>query len=266
MMNSAAKIINFQLSMFGEFSKIQLDTTSNTDIVIKLLSALKDEKFLPEYQNIPSFDILRGKMNAGHRLQLVSSEKAWVISFIDNRIDFNYSNSGNNVTKQNIDSLIKYSGLLASKVFNVLSNYPQGNRLAVNLKATFGDMKDKELDKIARKFIIAPTKSYEKAYTDWNLNINSQDEMLISKDNKEICNRILGIMKYKYIDHNHFNNLSPFSNENQHQAMMLSFDINTLPKKLSPRFNKDDLISFANNAKSFLQTTTDEIWEKANEN
>jgi len=85
MMNNAAKIINFQLSMFGEFSSI----SSDTSLIIKLLSALKDKHFLPGSLNSASIDVQTGELTVNNKLQLYSPNKIWNISFWDNRIDFN---------------------------------------------------------------------------------------------------------------------------------------------------------------------------------
>lgn len=252
MMNNAAKIINFQLSMFGEFSNI----SSDTSLIIKLLSALQDKNFLPGTLNSASVDVQTGKFTVNNKLQLYSPNKSWTISFLDNRIDFNYSYHEMDPRIWSIDSLIEYGGSLIDNVFPVLNTDMKGNRLAVNSKMIFDDMTDEQLDKIGKKLVPSPTEDYKKNYIDWRLSLNSQEEILFPQDHKETYNRILEILKYNY-----FENSAPTQQRLPKKTMMISLDLNTLPQKMESRFTKDSLKYFSNKVRNFIENTVNSITE-----
>lgn len=253
MMNNAAKIIDFQLSMFGEFTNI----SSDTSLIIKLLSALKDKNFLPGTLNSASIDVQTGKLTVNNKLQLYSPNKIWTISFLDNRIDFDYSYHEMEPHTWSIDSLIKYGGSLIDNVFSVLDISMKGNRLAVNSKIIFNDMTDEKLDKIGKKLVPSPTKDYKKKYTDWRLSLNSQEEISLSEGDKETYNRILEILKYSYVKNSI--QTQPMSPK---RTILLSFDLNTLPQKTESRFTKGSLKEFSNKVRGFIENTVNSITEE----
>ena len=82
-----ARLNNLQLSLFGNFINIK----PQTDIVIKLLTALQVEQFIPGSADIANVDIKTGKVTLDSRMQLVSPDKTWTIVFLNDRIDFNYN-------------------------------------------------------------------------------------------------------------------------------------------------------------------------------
>ena len=81
------KVLNMQVSLFGSFINIKFET----EIVIKLLTALKDDGFVPGSVDVASVDIPTGKMTVDSRMQMISPNKTWSIVFLPERIDFNYN-------------------------------------------------------------------------------------------------------------------------------------------------------------------------------
>lgn len=57
------KVLNLQMSLFGSFRNVRLET----EIVINLLTALKDEGFVPGSADIASVDLKTGKMTVDSR-------------------------------------------------------------------------------------------------------------------------------------------------------------------------------------------------------
>lgn len=253
-MTQTTKILNLQLSIFGNFSRIQ----PNTSLVIKLLSNLKDKNFMPGALNSTSVNAATGKLTVNSRLQLYSPNKEWVISFLDERIDFNYLFNEKNPIQSSFDPLIKEGNSLITSIFNALDNNIKGNRLAVNLKTIFDDMSEEKLKKIGKELILSPTKEYEKDYTDWRISLNSRGKFNIGKESSETCNRILEFLRYNYIK----NNSQPLTQSKQHKTLMIALDLNTLPQNLETRFTGDNLKFFSNDVKQFIQNNIDDIKER----
>ena len=65
------KVQNLQLSIFGDYISIK----PNTDLFIQLLSALREEQFIPGSVDIANIDIKTGRLAIDHRVQLLSLNK-----------------------------------------------------------------------------------------------------------------------------------------------------------------------------------------------
>ena len=80
------KILNFQVSLFGRF----IDIKPKTDIILKLLTNLQEEAFIPGTVDLAVLDPMTKKITTDSRIQMISQNKAWSIVFLEERIDFNY--------------------------------------------------------------------------------------------------------------------------------------------------------------------------------
>ena len=66
------KILNYQVSLFGQFMNIKPEQT----LINKLLSILKD--FLPGVTNVSSINILTNQIQVEERMQFVSSDRIYI--------------------------------------------------------------------------------------------------------------------------------------------------------------------------------------------
>jgi hypothetical protein len=71
------KILNFQVSLFGRF----IDIKPKTDIILKLLTNLQDEAFIPGTVDLAVLDPMTRKITTDSRIQMVSQDKTWSIVF-----------------------------------------------------------------------------------------------------------------------------------------------------------------------------------------
>jgi len=101
------KVLNLQMSLFGSFINIKPET----DIVINLLTSLKEDKFIPGSADIASVDLKTGKMNVESRMQMISPDKTWSIVFLPERIDFNYNYQEGTTVFKNINANIGVQGV-----------------------------------------------------------------------------------------------------------------------------------------------------------
>ena len=163
------RIVNMQMSLFGGFHTIKFET----DIVIELLTALKDDGFVPGSIDIGTVDIRTNRIRVDSRLQLLSPDKTWVVTFMPERIDFDYNYRIGTASYKNIDELLDYGTGLISKVFSVL-NTLQGNRLALNCKYILEDPSEEVSRKLAKRFT-TPFAAYEdEAFAEWTARFNSR--------------------------------------------------------------------------------------------
>ena len=81
------KVLNFQTSLFGNFADIKPDTKT----ILNLLTCLQEEDFIPGSFEVNKIDMQTGKLTTESRLQLVSTDRAKSIVFLEERIDFNYN-------------------------------------------------------------------------------------------------------------------------------------------------------------------------------
>ncbi len=243
------RIVNFQTSLFGSFENFQADT----DLVIRLLTCLREEGFIPGSVNSATVDVTTGKMLVNTRLQLLSPNRMWSIVFLDNRIDFNYSHQGDDKDVQELLQLMEYVSKLVGLVFSALSGI-RGNRLAVNLKMLMEDMSENELNRKRNKYI-SPIKSLDSNdYIEWSVRLNSKTQISVGETEIEDSNRIFEVMRYNYP--------SPVeTNRKKHSTVMVSIDINTMPEKYEMRFDHRNLLTYINNSKEHIISITKEIEE-----
>ena len=239
------KVLNLQMSLFGSFRNVRLET----EIVINLLTALKDEGFVPGSADIASVDLKTGKMTVDSRM--LSPNKTWIIAFLPDRIDFNYNYQVGTTVYKHIDDLLVYGKGLIEKVFSVFSS-TTGNRLALNCKLVLENMTEDDLKQFCRRFT-KPLSAYkDDSYAEWSVRFNAHGNFKISEIEVEECNRITEMMQIE--------NQSGLPGEaNESRSIILSMDINTLPSNIVQRFKYDNLICFANDAARFVVEIIKEI-------
>lgn len=240
------RVNNLQMSLFGNFINIK----PKTEIVIQLLTALQNEQFFPGSADIATVDIKTGKVTVDSRMQLVSPDKTWVIVFLDERIDFNYTYQDGTAIYKSVEQVIKIGENLIEKVFAVFAN-TTGNRLAVNGKYVLEDLSDVELKGFMDKFTNPLSVFGDDAYAEWTVRYNSKAEMMIDQ-NSEVCNRIIDISQYERREI--FN-----STEKCSYDMVISFDVNTAQFNGENRFKYTDLLKFAENSSEFMVSAFKEI-------
>lgn len=241
------RVINLQMSLFGSFKNVRLEP----EIVINLLTALKDRGFVPGSADIAAVDLKTGKMTVDSRLQMISPDKTWAIVFLPDRIDFNYNYQAGTVDHEHIGDLLVYAKELVEKVFVVLSS-TRGNRLALNCKLELENMTEGDLKQFCKKFT-KPLSAYkEDSYAEWGVRYNVRGNFKISETETEECNRITEMMQIEN------QNVLPDETNNA-RSIILSMDVNTMPLNMIQRFKYDNLICFADDAAGFIAEVLKEI-------
>lgn len=241
------RVINLQMSLFGNFVNIKL----KTDIVIKLLTALQDEQFVPGSADMVSFDLKSGKMTVDSRMQLVSPDRTWTIAFLVDRIDFNYAYQTGTKTHKNIIELVDFGRKIAEKVFSVFPD-TTGNRLALNCKFALENMTDDDLKQFCGRFT-KPVSTYQSEnYAEWTVRYNIRGNMPVDDSNAESCNRIIEMSQLERLDESK----NPF--EIVHDIVLM-VDINTSATDISQRFKYENLLKFTEAAKGFIYEVSNEI-------
>lgn len=240
------RVLNMQTSFFGSFADIKFET----EMVIKLLTALKDDGFVPGTADIASVNFKTGQMFVDSRLQLASPDKTWSVVFLPDRIDFNYNYQMGTEEHKSIDRLLVQSRKLVEQVFSVLSGIT-GNRLALNCKLALENMTGEELNQFCSRFT-KPLEVYnQEPFVEWSVRLNSRGTCKISENKEENCNRIIEMMQNDIQ-----NNTEP--NVSNH-GVMLTIDVNTLQQNMEQRFQYSDLIHFDICAAKFIADVTEEV-------
>lgn len=234
-------ILNLQLSLFGSFINIK----PQNDIVIQLLTNLKEENFMPGTVDIAMVDANTKQISSESRLQLVSEDKTLNIVFLQDRIDFNYNLIPNTPQIKNIQFLVNNMATLIQKVFAAFSS-TTGNRLAFNCRFLLDKMEEEKMDLFIKRYSNVPSFFQSSNVAEWNMRFNNPAEVPVKGDAKEMCNRIVefGIMQSAIDDSN---------------AIGIAFDINTLADNLELRFNYENLMFFANQNIDFICSALSEI-------
>ena len=241
------KVLNLQVSFFGSFRNIRLET----EIVIDLLTALKDDGFVPGSVDIASVDLKTGNMNVDSRIQMISPDKTWVIVFLPDRIDFNYNYQIGTTEHKHIDNLLVYIKKLVEKVFSVFKS-TIGNRLALNCKLVLENMTEDDLKQFCGRFT-NPLSAYNgDSYAEWSVLFNARGRFRISEVETEECNRITEMTQVE--DQNGL-----IDETNISHSIILSMDVNTIPSNNVQRFKYNHLLCFANDVAQFVNEVMKEI-------
>ena len=243
------RIVNLQMSFFGGFHTIKFETAT----VIDLLTALKDDGFVPGSIDISAVDIKTNKISVDSRLQLLSPDKTWIVRFMPERIDFDYNYHTGTVSYKDINILLDYGTELVSKVFSTL-NTLHGNRLALNCKYILENPSEEVSKKLANSFTVPFAAYGNEPFAEWTARFNSRREFKISKSDSENSNRLVELSLLE--------NQAKRTDVNFEYNILLSLDVNTVASNLKARFNPENLIYFSNEAKSFITDVVNEIESK----
>lgn len=235
------KILNFQVSLFGRF----IDIKPETDIILKLLTNLKDEAFIPGTVDLAVLDPMTKKITTDSRIQMMSQNKAWSIVFLEERIDFNYNFQPDTMSMKKIVDVYEYIKKLIEKVFSVFPN-TMGNRIAFNGKILLNEMTDEEADAFMNRFSSPMSIYNDKKLTEWAVRFNSKEQ--ISWNNHcEECNCITEISKIINVGN---------TNENR---ILIGVDLNTIQENMELKFKYEDMLQFSEKAKEISENIVDEI-------
>ena len=241
------RVLNLQMSFFGSFKNVRLET----EMVINLLTALKDKRFVPGSTDIASFDLKTGKMAIDSRLQMISPDKTWVIGFLPERIDFTYNYQEGTAVHKHINDLLTYAEELVEEVFSVLSS-TTGNRLALNCKMILENMTVDDLNQFCKRFTNPLAAYKDDSYVEWSVRYNARGNFKVSETETEAANRITEMTQMEN------QNILSSEVKNLH-SIVLSLDVNTLPSNMIQRFKYDNLLYFANDAAGFITEVIKEI-------
>jgi hypothetical protein len=184
------KVLNLQMSLFGSFMNIKPET----EIVIKLLTSLKEDKFIPGSADVASVDLKTGKMSVESRMQMMSPDKTWTIVFLPERIDFNYGYQSDTPVYKNIDTILTYANTLVEKVFCVFPA-TTGNRLALNCKLSLENMTPDDMMQFCSRFT-KPLSAYSgESFAEWSVRFNARGKYEVEEGKEEDCNRIAEMMQ-----------------------------------------------------------------------
>ena len=239
------KVRNLQLSFFGKFNNVQLDTP----LVIKLLENLQNDNFITSSVDSATVNVLTGKLEVTSRLQLITKNKKWNIVFLDNRIDFNFNYQ--NDDEQSIGELIEFANSLITKTFNALGN-EKGFRLGVNIRLIKEKLDDIKKKQFGLRFINPLKICSDKEFSEWGVKFNAKSELNFSDTKKEISNRILEIFQQDYYKKQDEKII-------KESEINILFDINTSQDNFELRFDGVDLINYSKEAQKFILSSLIEI-------
>lgn len=214
-------LLNYQASIFGSFSNIKYSPEN----IEKMSSIFPD--FNPNSIPITAVDIRTNQLITDNRLQFVSKDKQYYITFLPERIDFTYNLIQGNSKKTNFDEIQKVILDIITKITSVFSSI-KGNRLAnsCNFLTKVYSKKDviEEIDKYSSTTNFFDDKNDNIA--EWQIRINNKRNFSI-KSNDE--------------DNNNIINLSLAHDSESNYRFLGTLDINTNPKKQDFRFTILDL-------------------------
>lgn len=219
--------LNYQYTLFGEFSDLKPE---NPDIIIKLMTIFKEEKFMPASFQEFNMNTMPPKMD--NRISLINKDGV-TLNIGNNRIDLiiAYNEQGKYMDMK-IEEITNKAIELLSSLLDAFGK--TCNRLALN---TMGILSSEDSKKIIEKYNnvnqIVSYYNENKPY-EWNQRLVAKKEF--SSINEDI-NLITSLSKTK----------GQLSNNNKTilvDGIMIQFDINTLPDKLNYRFGKDEVQKF----------------------
>lgn len=228
------KILNYQVSLFGQFMNIKPEQT----LINKLLSILKD--FLPGVTNISSINILTNQIQVEERMQFVSSDRSYSIVFLPDRIDICYIYNPSLKNEKDFDEIIRKITELLSILnsVNEFSTLPS-NRLATSCNCLSRMFNSKDYTDFINTQTNKDIFFKDKKLFEWGIRYNSKFEEIIS-EKTEFTNHIIDIKK-------------AFQNNSEINQFVMLFDINTDPINILNRFAFTDLINFQNTANTLIK-------------
>ena len=226
------KILNYQVSLFGQFMNIKPEQT----LINKLLSILKD--FLPGVTNVSSINILTNQIQVEERMQFVSSDRSYTIVFLPDRIDICYIYNPSLKNEKGFDEIIKKISELLSLLNNEFPTLPS-NRLATSCNCLSKKFDTQDFSDFINSQTNKDIFFKDKKLFEWGIRYNSKFEETIS-EKAELTNHIIDIKK-------------AFQNNSETNQFVMLFDISTDPTKISNRFAFTDLINFQNTSNTLIK-------------
>lgn len=225
------KILNYQISLFGNFDDIKANTDTY-NLFTKYFPS-----FLPSVIKLAAFDMRTNAIKNDSRLQLISSDQLYSINFLPDRVDviYNWNPTANletdvtKISKELLEYVRNLSIVLESKT---------GYRLATSCNILSKENTPQEMNSIISRFS-SPQNFFEQENNtfEWSLRYNAQFDMTFASKT-ELTNHIVSIEK------------TPNNPKNQ---FIVLFDINTNPQNQSLRFTFADLGIFSNEANKKIQ-------------
>ncbi len=235
------KILNFQVSLFGGF----IDIKPRTEIILELLTNLKDDAFIPGTVDLAVLDAVTRKISTDSRIQMMSQDKVWSIVFLEDRIDFNYNYQEKTISLKKVDEFYQNVKGLVEKVFRVFPD-TKGNRIAFNGKVLLNEMTDEQILSFMNKFS-SPLSIYnETRIEEWAVRFNTLKD-IEWKEKIETCNCITEISKIIRMG------------DVEENRIIISIDVNTIQQKLDYRFQYNDILDFAEKAEIIVNNIINEI-------
>ena len=220
------KFLNFQASFFGNFDSIKYDT----ETIKKFLSSFSS--YTPKPIPFTSIDIRTNRLVNDNRLQLVSRDNSFFITFLPERIDLTFAwregSSEKNEPEELKNIIIQNINLLKDLLIDVSSN-----RLAASCNLLF----DYDKEKI-NNIILQYSNRYdffEKKETmlEWQIRYNYRMKLLFNGKEEES---------------NHIIDISIPQIKDLQNSLFFLIDINTNPENIDLRFSLDDLNSYIEEA------------------
>lgn len=223
------QIINIQLSTFGAYGGIH----ATPEVVSALIPYFSNE-LMPSFFELKAIDPIKNIINNDNRLRLLSVDNQIELVFLPDRIDCNFTLKNDSVANNDMN-------MIAFKLKDYLEKAMQffhtnGNRLALN-----GKFITDEIELNHSNYILSPNFFNNKPISEWSINMNALTEIAFSTGS-ELVNNIL--------------NLQLVKKTSSVEAMLIAFDINTMPQNQSMRFGSESISVFLDKA---LQNKDDMI-------
>lgn len=235
------KILDFQISLFGNFEDIKAD---NENVTI-LLQHFKG--YNVGFIMVTSVDLRTSRLLYDKRIQLIAQNQDIIISFLPERIDVNYKWNPS-IPKENDPSLIYDKLAPVISLLNTTFHSKLGNRVATSCNILSNKFSNETLKNFIERY--SSRNNFfenEDLTSEWLLRFNSKKDLIINKTS-EICNRLITMT----IPQNpQFNN-----------QILITVDINSAAENTTDRFSFGDLLVFSNNTKDIIITFLSKICEE----
>lgn len=237
------KVINLQMGIFGNFSDIK----PNIELASKIGDSLLGDGFIPSTINVNMINPNTKKMEIDTRFQMISNDRNWAITYLQDRIDINYNN--NDGSYLSFEEIVDKAIDLCEKSFSSIKTV-SGYRVALSGNFVLNKLEGEEKKKFVRRFINPPS-FYKNELIEWNVRYNSPIKIRIQKELKD-CNFIVQLGDF--IEVNNITNKKDV-------RTILYIDINTSHKKIDNTFSYRDLIFFVSKAFPLAKQAIDDIEE-----
>lgn len=216
------QLLNLQMSIFGSFDSIEVSPTLAADLI-----PLFNNELIPSVIQLTLVDPVKKITEDVSRPSMISADGKYVVAFLPDRIDCNFNSNNEIISFDGVtDVLSKLCAFL-----KIATQYVSaiGNRIAINGRYVTDDKPHSY-----ESYTILPPFFTGKKVAEWSASGNAISEITIN-GNIESINNIL--------------NLSLTQNATSGKnGVMVTFDVNTVPTNTAPRFSKESLDEFLNQA------------------